>query len=142
MDGYPTSEDEMDPLELRVRVELPPQPTSARAARKLVGDLCGAARLGEDACATAALLTSELVTNAIRYGGSSFLLEAAAPAGVLRVTVVDDNPDLPEVGDAPSLTAEGGRGILLVSTLATRWGVETVPTGGKAVWFELDLADA
>lgn len=128
----------MDPLELRARVELPPDPTSARAARKLIADLCAAARLGEDECATAALLTSELVTNAIRYGGSSFTLEAAVPAGTLRVAVVDRNPDLPEVGDTPPLTAEGGRGLLLVSTLAARWGIEP-SGGGKAVWFELDL---
>lgn len=61
------------------------------------------------------------------------------PAGVLRVGVHDTNPDLPSVGDAPDLTAEGGRGVLLVSTLADRWGIEVTETGGKAVWFELDV---
>ena len=90
----------MDPLELRTRVELPPEPRSARTARKLVGDICNAAQLGEEACATAALLTSELVTNAIRYGGSSFVLEAATPAGVLRISVADRNPNLPGIGTA------------------------------------------
>ncbi len=85
------------------------------------------------------LLTSELVTNAVRYGGTRAVLEAQMPGGALRVTVTDENPDLPEVGDAPALTAEGGRGVLLVSTLAARWGVERLPTGGKAVWFELDV---
>lgn len=31
--------------------------------------------------------------------------------------------------------------MLLVSTLAARWGVEQLPGGGKAVWFELDVGD-
>lgn len=69
------------------------------------------------------------------------MLEAQLPGGALRVTVADGNPDLPAVGLAPALTAEGGRGVLLVSTLADRWGVEQVPGGGKAVWFELDVAE-
>ena len=34
-----------------------------------------------------------------------------------------------------------GRGLLLVDTLATAWGVEP-REHGKAVWFELDLTSA
>lgn len=126
-------------LGLRASLGIRSDPSSARLARRFIADFCSAARLGEDVCQVAALLTSELVTNAIRYGGSRAVLEAQMPGGVLRVTVADENPDLPEVGDAPPLTAEGGRGVLLVSTLAARWGVEKLPTGGKAVWFELDV---
>lgn len=116
-----------------------PDPRSAGLARRFIGDFCGAAGLGEELCQVAALLTSELVTNAVRYGGSRAVLEARLPDGVLRVTVVDENPALPEVGEAPAVTAEGGRGVLLVSALASRWGVERVPSGGKAVWFELEV---
>ena len=46
------------------------------------------------------------------------VLEAVAPGGVLRVAVRDDNPGQPGVGHHPDLTAEIGRGLLLVSTLA------------------------
>ncbi|MGH3329543.1 MAG: ATP-binding protein, partial [Streptomycetales bacterium] len=35
---------------------------------------------------------------------------------------------------------EHGRGLLLVTTLAHRWGVRPLPSGGKAVWFEITLA--
>jgi len=126
-------------LGLRASLGIRPDLASAGLARRFIADFCNAAQLGEDVCQVAALLTSELVTNAIRYGGSRAVLEAHMPGGALRVTVADENPDLPEVGDAPALTAEGGRGVLLVSTLAARWGVELLPTGGKAVWFELDL---
>ena len=123
----------MQPLEVRASLGLPPEPASARLARRFISDFCNAADLGEDLCGTASLLTSELVTNAVRYGGSHALLEARMPGGFLRVAVQDANPDLPALGASPELTAEGGRGILLVSTLADRWGVEPTADGGKAV---------
>lgn len=129
----------MKHLDVRASLAIPGDPSSSRLARRFISDFCTAAALGADVCELAALLTSELVTNAVRYGGSSAVLEAHLPDGVLRVSVADDNPDLPSEGNAPDLTAEGGRGVLLVSTLAARWGVEVLPSGGKAVWFELDL---
>lgn len=128
-----------DPVEVRASVVLSAVPESAALARRFITNICNAADLGENTCATAALLVSELVTNAIRYGGSRAVLEAAAPGGMLRVAVRDDNPDLPVVGHSPDLTAESGRGLLLVSTLADDWGVESIEGGGKAVWFELRL---
>lgn len=128
----------MEPLEVRASLGLAAGPRSPAAARRFISEFCSAAALGDELCQTAALLTSELVTNAIRYGGSRAVLEARMPGGALRVSVHDDNPQLPEVGTAPALTDEGGRGVLLVSTLADRWGVEADATG-KAVWFELDV---
>ena len=122
----------------RLATHLPAEPGSTRQARRFVSDVLGrwsCPHLAEEA----ALLTSELVTNAIRYGGSRALLEAAAPDGVLRVSVRDDNPALPVVGLHPDLTAESGRGLQLVSALADDWGVESADGGGKAVWFELRL---
>ena len=129
----------VEPLELRASLGLEARVESARLARRFIVDFCAAARLDEQVCETAALLTSELVTNAVRHGGSSVVLEAHLPPAVLRVSVRDDDPSLPDASLRPTATAEGGRGILLVSTLATRWGVEAVE-GGKAVWFELATA--
>ena len=128
-----------EPVEVRASVALSAVPESAATARRFISDICNAAQLGENTCATAALLVSELVTNAIRYGGSRAVLEALAPGGMLRVAVRDDNPALPVVGHHPDLTAESGRGLLLVSTLADNWGVESSEGGGKAVWFELGI---
>lgn len=127
-------------VEVRASLGLPSEPQSARSARRFIKDFCNAAQLDDEVCETASLLTSELVTNAVRYGGSHAVLEARMPGGFLRVAVRDANPDLPAVGTSPDLTAEGGRGVLLVSTLADRWGVEAV-AGGKAVWFELDVPE-
>ena len=38
-----------------------------------------------------------------------------------------------------ALYAESGRGLLLVESLASRWGVRAV-AGGKCVWFALEAA--
>lgn len=128
----------MEPLEVHASLGLAPDAQSPAVARRFITDFCTAASLSEELCQTAALLTSELVTNAIRYGGSRAVLEARLPDGAIRVAVHDDNPQLPDVGLAPEVTDEGGRGVLLVSTLADRWGIEPDATG-KAVWFELDV---
>jgi anti-sigma regulatory factor (Ser/Thr protein kinase) len=129
----------MSELDVRASLGLAPDPSSARLARRFISDFCNAANLGEEVCQTASLLTSELVTNAVKYGGTRAVLEARMPGGALRVSISDSNPELPAVGQSPDLTAEGGRGVLLVSALATRWGVEALPSGGKAVCFELDV---
>ncbi len=118
----------MKRIDVRASLHVSRDAASPRKARRFISHFCNAA-----------LLVSELVTNAVRYGGSRAVLEAHLPGGCLRVSVADDNPDLPVVGAEPDLTAESGRGVLLVSTLASRWGVERLGSGGKAVWFELDL---
>ncbi|WP_406357565.1 ATP-binding protein [Streptomyces sp. NBC_01635] len=91
------------------------------------------------------LCVGELATNALVHGvppGRGFLLrmvpygEGAGDRGV-RVEVHDSGggvPAVPEAGDM-SEPGESGRGLLLVSELADKWGVgERDP--GKAVWCE------
>ncbi len=91
------------------------------------------------------LCVSELATNALVHGGPpdrGFLLrmvpygEGAGDCGV-RVEVHDSGggvPAVPEAGDM-SEPGESGRGLLLVSELADKWGVgERDP--GKVVWCE------
>jgi anti-sigma regulatory factor (Ser/Thr protein kinase) len=127
-------------LDVAASLKLPARTDAARRARRFLTDFCRAAQLPPHLCQTAALLVSELVTNAVVHGRTSATVEVHRPADTLRVTVRDDNPALPAVGDAPDFTNEHGRGMLIVSKLARRWGVE--PSGdGKAVWFELAVRD-
>ncbi|MFJ4095600.1 ATP-binding protein [Kitasatospora sp. NPDC089913] len=92
---------------------------------------------------TAELLSSELVTNAIRHTDRDAMFtarlyrEPAAAGGRARLRVeVEDESDLRPTRRTPGEQASSGRGLMLVEALADGWGVE--PRGsGKRVWFEL-----
>jgi anti-sigma regulatory factor (Ser/Thr protein kinase) len=84
----------------------------------------------------AILLTSELVTNAIRHEtGATILLVITSSDGQLRVDVHDTERSLPAVVEAAD-DAETGRGLMLVATLSDEWGFYRTPAG-KAVYFAL-----
>ncbi len=85
---------------------------------------------------TAILLTSELVTNAVRHeAAQAIMLVVTCARGQLRVDVHDTSPSWPAVADVPA-DAETGRGLLLVETLSDEWGFYRTPAG-KAVYFML-----
>lgn len=120
-----------------LRRTLPPVPESATVARWLVTDLLRDV-VPEDPRDTAALLTTELVSNAIRHTRDELTLTVRLEAGTLRVGVSDSShrrPHLVRVGGRDT----SGRGLHLVEALADRWGVDAEGRGmGKTVWFELD----
>ena len=85
------------------------------------------------------MLTSELVTNAVRHGRGAITLRVVHTGRCVTVTVADQGADLP-VLRAHDLASMSGRGIQLVDALAADWGTEPVGAGrpGKKVWFTLD----
>jgi anti-sigma regulatory factor (Ser/Thr protein kinase) len=113
------------------RAVLRPEPRSAGLARRLVAEACAAAASSADAD-TAALLTTELVTNALVHAGTDVeMVVEAGPDGV-RVEVRDGDPRLPERRDYDE-DATTGRGGLLVEALADAHGAAVVPGVGKRV---------
>ena len=72
------------------------------------------------------LLVSELVTNAVRHPRSTGAIELAVDIGrrCVRVEVTDPGTGFkrPRLS-APTPDALGGRGLLIVDRLASRWGV-------------------
>lgn len=118
------------------RLALRPVPASAALARLFVERTL--AEWGCDAFLDASrLLVSELVTNAVLHARTDLeLVVRLAPHGV-RVEVSDGSPSAPVLRRYED-EAMTGRGLALVEELATRWGVDDRPQGGKAVWFELD----
>ena len=84
----------------------------------------------------AILLTSELVTNALRHeAGGIVTLAITCSFDQLRVDVHDTSRCLPMLVDA-SADDEAGRGLMLVATLSDEWGFYRSPAG-KAVYFTL-----
>jgi anti-sigma regulatory factor (Ser/Thr protein kinase) len=127
-----------------VTLELPleRETTAPAAARRAVAGWL--AEAGWDAVAhqpsvdTAQLVTSELVTNAIRYGMEPITLTVRLISSGLRLEVHDAdrraNPELQHPDDR----TPGGRGLLLVSGSADEWGWHPVDNG-KVVWAEIAL---
>jgi anti-sigma regulatory factor (Ser/Thr protein kinase) len=62
-------------LDVAVSLTLPARADAARRARKFLTDFCRAAGLPAQLCQTAALLVSELVTNAVVHGRTSATIE-------------------------------------------------------------------
>ena len=122
------------PTELHLhRVRLSTGPAAVAEARRQVREAICAWDVPIDS-GVAALLTSELVTNAIRYEASgTIMLAITCSCDQLRVDVHDTSRSLPVLVDAPG-DAETGRGLMLVATLATEWGFYRTPAG-KAVYF-------
>ena len=108
---------------------------AARTARRLVAQACVDAGTGPDCAATAELLTSELVTNALLHGRGRVRFGVSVDELTVRVEVGDDDPRRP-LSPAQRDGAESGRGLLILDELARSWGVEDSPPG-KVVCFEL-----
>jgi anti-sigma regulatory factor (Ser/Thr protein kinase) len=115
-------------------------PAAPAAARELLCDLLG------DSTPTTTLhdlqlLTTELVTNAVRHAdvdeSRSVALEVAAGANVVTVAVTDPGSTTrPHVQDIDP-TVPGGMGLFLVEQISSRWGVERLSGGANRVWFEI-----
>ena len=123
------------PAPAEVRLALRPVPASAGEARRFVVAALRDWDL-EDLGDTAALLVSELVTNAILHARSEVTVAVRALGDAVRVEVVDEADGVPFLRRA-SETATTGRGLALVDACARVWGVEPRPPG-KAVWFDLE----
>lgn len=96
--------------------------------------------LSEAAFDDLALLTSEVITNAVRHTRAACTVAVRWTGVRVRVEVTDMGPERP-LPHGRSLEAEGGRGLLLVESLAADWGSVTV-SAGKVVWFEVGAAVA
>ncbi|MET0729472.1 MAG: ATP-binding protein [Acidimicrobiales bacterium] len=136
-------------------LELAPDPGSVRSARLFVVD-----KLQEWSCDelvdSAALITSELATNAVVHTGRPYTVTVHRKQGGIRVEVRDAMQDRPlvhrprhmakrdgeGVGDIGSLDGSVEvndlfSGLGMVDAVATAWGSEVIPGAGKIVWFEL-----
>ena|SRR6266566_1609639 len=130
--GYPTF----------ARCFLPPEPRAVKTAREFTRTALGSfgtSELFDDA----AVVISELVTNAVQCGPRAGVARTAADARIevvlvrhgsqLLCVVTDSNPGQPVSMD-PDYGAEDGRGLWVVEAMSSLWGWTPLCRGRKAVW--------
>jgi anti-sigma regulatory factor (Ser/Thr protein kinase) len=127
-----------DPPRSRVRLTCAPEIEAPARSRDVAVRTFRRWDLPEDLIRVAEIVVSELVTNAVRHAGTPAHLVLQRHPRYLHVAVRDESPDLPQRAEFPTGLAETGRGLHIVSMLATRWGV--LPSAdGKAVWATFHL---
>jgi anti-sigma regulatory factor (Ser/Thr protein kinase) len=112
------------------------------ARRRLVLDLLQAG-VGGVAITDAALVISELLSNALRHAtplpGSGVRAAWSLDDGSVRVSVSDGGAQTqPELGE-PDPSSTGGRGLRIVDRLSQRWGTCT-DDEGTTVWADVPVA--
>ena len=122
-------------------VLLPYAPASVATARwQLAADLREAG-IAETAIGDAALVMSELLSNAIRHArplpGACVRVAWELTGDSLEVSVEDGGATTRPRASHPSLSSLGGRGLAIVEHLSTNWGVKT--SDGTTVWAILEV---
>lgn len=113
----------------------PAEAAAVRAARLFAIETLVRAGYPDSLSEDAALVVTELATNAVLHSRSAFTASVDCQGLVVRLAVQDHSCASP-VHRPVSITAASGRGISLISGLARRWGTE-VGSDGKVVWAEL-----
>jgi anti-sigma regulatory factor (Ser/Thr protein kinase) len=116
-------------------------PDAAAAARRTVVGM----PLREETRANLELIVSELVTNALLYGGRAALdpitLKIAYIGDRVRISVHDCGPGFaPRAPEPRDPLRAGGRGFLIVEALSEAWGVDG-DDDGCTVWSEVEVDD-
>jgi anti-sigma regulatory factor (Ser/Thr protein kinase) len=126
-------------LEVRTSsvVHLPCAPASVALARKALSEELRAVGVFDHAVADAALVMSELLSNAILHAyplpGERLQVAWAVSASSVEVAVSDGgSPTIPHAG-RPSPSSISGRGLSIVEHLCKTWGVRTDDVG-LTVW--------
>ena len=115
-------------------VALPADLSAARRARDFVREsLCPEHHHG--VVEPALLLVTELAVNAVAHGAPPVTAGWDCRGDSVRLMVSDGSRTRPTHVHA-TLDSESGRGVALVATLSSDWGVE-VTGAGKTVWCDL-----
>jgi anti-sigma regulatory factor (Ser/Thr protein kinase) len=119
-----------------VTIGIPSESVDVAAVRCLAGQI--AVLLGINVeTEYVELLTTELVSNAVRVDAGAVTTSFSRVGDSLRVEVHDNGGGWPVKGHPQPLDENGGRGLLIVDALADAWGAEADPDRGTTVWFEL-----
>ncbi len=120
-----------------IEVPLAATPGAVSLARRLLREWFGHWGAPDHVIEKGQLVTSELVTNAVKAKGPSIRVRMrwSGSAGYVEVWDADPNPPVAQEFD---LDATSGRGLFLVAVYAERWDYYS-SAEGKVVWAKLSL---
>jgi len=122
---------------LRAAITLVAGADAPSVARAFVHGRLDGRDVSDDVLADVLVVVSELVSNAVEHGAGNPRLELSLDGGRLRVEVGDEAVSAPPTPRTHDSAAFRGRGLLIVATVADRWG--HVRRGDvKWIWAELD----
>ncbi|WP_181696039.1 MEDS domain-containing protein [Nocardia sp. GTS18] len=118
-----------------------PVPSAVSAARRFVTGRLGEWQHGPAVIDDAALVVSELAANAVAHAHTAFRIRLSQTEGMVKIEAEDLSPRRPVLGTDRG-SAVGGRGLILIAALGSRWGSEPAPAGhAKNVWCEIPSPD-
>jgi hypothetical protein len=104
-------------------------------ARRFVSELLEG-RGSADLADAAALIATELASNAVLHAGTSFVVTVVSRPRGVRVAVADGSRRLPILRQR-GVPHRNGRGLRLVAALSAEWGTYLAADDSKLVWAEL-----
>jgi hypothetical protein len=134
---WPGTEEAFDALgephaDERLTLRLQPVVGAARRSREEITEACDRwdrADLAGSAC----IVVTEMVNNVVAHAQTPMVVLLAVRGAGLAVAVRDESERVPSFTGAPAPTSYGGRGMLLIDSVASRWG--NLPLAhGKVVW--------
>jgi anti-sigma regulatory factor (Ser/Thr protein kinase) len=117
----------------------PPDPAAVGQCRLAFEEALARAGVDPALVGDALAVLGELAANAVRHARTPFSASATVEGGVLRLEVFDGDPRPPTMRGL-DLESTGGRGLHIVSGIATDWGwqpAEMDGVAGKRIWAEL-----
>lgn len=125
-------------------VSVPHERTAVRTARHAFADELAAAGVGGDVATDAMLVLSELVTNAVKHAAplpsGQILVRWDLRDDVLHIEITDGGARTRPYPTVAALSAVGGRGLDIVRTVSTQWGVNEDQAEGGTVTVWADVA--
>jgi anti-sigma regulatory factor (Ser/Thr protein kinase) len=119
--------------------DLPRSTSAPRTARGLLTAQLLAWDVDEPERAAAAMVATELVTNAVQHAATPAHLGVQYDGIVVVIEVRDGCPEAPRL-QQPTVEAKKGRGLQLVDRLAARWSW-VVHSAGKTIWADIHQYD-
>jgi hypothetical protein len=116
----------------QLSLDLEPVGGAARRSRELVTEACGRWDLPALA-GPACIVVTEMVNNVVAHAKTPMIVLLAMRPDAMAVAVRDRSTTVPQFTGPVPATSHGGRGLLLIDSVADRWGSLRLERG-KVVW--------